>query len=45
MLRLVSDTDLGPFLKRTIELGQYVGMRRDGRLIASAAVRQAPSCA
>jgi predicted GNAT family acetyltransferase len=34
MLELVRETDPGPFLTRTIELGRYVGIRRGGRLIA-----------
>lgn len=39
MLNLVSDTEPGPFLARTIELGHYVGVRRDGALIAMAGER------
>ncbi len=39
MLALVRLTDPGPFLKRTIELGRYVGFRRDGALIAMAGER------
>jgi GNAT superfamily N-acetyltransferase len=39
MLRLVSDTEPGPFLQRTIELGHYLGVRREGRLIAMAGER------
>jgi hypothetical protein len=39
MLELVGMTDPGPFLKRTIELGKYVGIRRDGALVAMAGER------
>ncbi|HEX4108035.1 MAG TPA: GNAT family N-acetyltransferase [Solirubrobacteraceae bacterium] len=39
MLALVGETDPGPFLKRTIELGRYVGIRREGRLVAMAGER------
>jgi predicted GNAT family acetyltransferase len=39
MLELVRLTDPGPFLKRTIELGRYVGIRRDGELVAMAGER------
>jgi GNAT superfamily N-acetyltransferase len=39
MLELVRETDPGPFLNRTIELGSYLGIRRDGRLIAMAGER------
>jgi predicted GNAT family acetyltransferase len=34
MLELVRRTDPGPFLDRTIELGDYLGIRRDGQLVA-----------
>ncbi len=34
MLELVAQTEPGPFLMRTIELGDYLGIRRDGALIA-----------
>ena len=34
MLELVAQTEPGPFLTRTIELGDYLGIRRDGALIA-----------
>jgi predicted GNAT family acetyltransferase len=34
MLELVALTEPGPFLPRTIELGEYVGIRRDGALVA-----------
>jgi len=39
MLELVTETEPGPFLTRTIELGDYVGVRDDGRLIAMAGER------
>ncbi len=39
MLALVRETEPGPFLKRTIELGHYIGLRRGGVLIAMAGER------
>jgi ribosomal protein S18 acetylase RimI-like enzyme len=39
MLSLVALTDPGPFRVRTIELGTYLGLRRDGVLIAMAGER------
>lgn len=39
MLALVALTQPGPFLPRTIELGKYVGIRRDGALVAMAGER------
>jgi ribosomal protein S18 acetylase RimI-like enzyme len=39
MLELVAQTEPGPFLARTIELGDYLGVRRDGALIAMAGER------
>jgi ribosomal protein S18 acetylase RimI-like enzyme len=39
MLELVAQTEPGPFLTRTIELGDYLGIRRDGALIAMAGER------
>jgi ribosomal protein S18 acetylase RimI-like enzyme len=39
MLELVAQTEPGPFLKRTIELGDYLGIRRDGVLVAMAGER------
>jgi predicted GNAT family acetyltransferase len=42
MLDLVARTEPGPFRKRTIELGTYLGIRRDGRLIAMAGERLHP---
>ncbi|MFJ8606263.1 GNAT family N-acetyltransferase [Streptomyces sp. NPDC093675] len=42
MLDLVERTRPGPFLPRTIELGTYLGIRRDGALIAMAGERLHP---
>jgi len=42
MLDLVARTKPGPFLPRTIELGHYLGIRRDGRLVAMAGERVQP---
>jgi ribosomal protein S18 acetylase RimI-like enzyme len=39
MLKLVAQTEPGPFLPRTIELGDYLGIRSDGELIAMAGER------
>jgi len=39
MLELVARTEPGPFLARTIELGDYLGMRCDGALVAMAGER------
>jgi ribosomal protein S18 acetylase RimI-like enzyme len=39
MLALVALTDPGPFRSRTIELGTYLGIRREGELIAMAGTR------
>jgi predicted GNAT family acetyltransferase len=39
ILDLVERTKPGPFAKRTIEMGHYLGIRRDGRLIAMAGER------
>jgi GNAT superfamily N-acetyltransferase len=39
ILDLVERTQPGPFRKRTIELGTYLGIRRGGRLIAMAGER------
>lgn len=39
MLELVAQTEPGPFLTRTIELGDYVGIRHDGALVAMAGER------
>ncbi|MEV6864778.1 GNAT family N-acetyltransferase [Streptosporangium subroseum] len=42
MLDLVGRTKPGPFLPRTIELGVYLGIRRDGVLVAMAGERLHP---
>jgi predicted GNAT family acetyltransferase len=42
MLELVARTEPGPFLTRTIELGDYLGVRRDGALAAMAGERFRP---
>lgn len=42
MVTLVADTDPGPFLARTIELGSYLGVRHDGVLVAMAGERLRP---
>jgi ribosomal protein S18 acetylase RimI-like enzyme len=39
MLELVAETEPGPFLPRTIELGDYLGIRHDGVLVAMAGER------
>jgi len=39
MLALTERTEPGPFLARTLELGRYVGLRREGRLVAMAGER------
>jgi len=39
MLELVAVTEPGPFLARTVELGKYIGIRRDGALVAMAGER------
>lgn len=39
MLELVARTEPGPFLSRTVELGRYLGVRRDGALAAMAGER------
>lgn len=43
MLALVERNRPGPFLPRTHELGRYVGIRREGRLIAMAGERLHPN--
>jgi predicted GNAT family acetyltransferase len=43
MLELTARTQPGPFLPRTIELGTYLGIRRDGRLVAMAGERLHPA--
>jgi ribosomal protein S18 acetylase RimI-like enzyme len=42
MLALAERTKPGPFLPRTVELGTYLGIRRDGRLVAMAGERLHP---
>ena len=42
MLALVAATDPGPFFDRTIELGRYLGVVDDGRLVAMAGERIHP---
>jgi ribosomal protein S18 acetylase RimI-like enzyme len=42
MLALVERTRPGPFFERTIELGTYLGARRDGVLVAMAGERMHP---
>jgi ribosomal protein S18 acetylase RimI-like enzyme len=42
MLDLVARTRPGPFLPRTIALGTYLGIRRDGVLVAMAGERMRP---
>ncbi|MFT7649713.1 MAG: putative GNAT family acetyltransferase [Candidatus Poriferisodalaceae bacterium] len=36
MVAITDLTEPGPFLRRTIEIGGYVGLRRDGQLVAMA---------
>jgi ribosomal protein S18 acetylase RimI-like enzyme len=43
MLALVERNRPGPFAPRTHELGRYVGIRRDGRLVAMAGERLQPA--
>lgn len=43
MLALVERNRPGPFLPRTHELGRYVGIRREGRLVAMAGERLQPA--
>jgi len=42
MLALVAETQPGPFLARTVEFGGYLGIRREGRLVAMAGERLRP---
>ena len=42
MIALVEATKPGPFLPRTVEMGRYVGVRREGRLVAMAGERLQP---
>ncbi|MFD5414977.1 GNAT family N-acetyltransferase [Streptomyces nojiriensis] len=41
-LELIRLTEPGPFLPRTVELGTYLGIRRQGRLVAMAGERLRP---
>jgi ribosomal protein S18 acetylase RimI-like enzyme len=43
MLELTARTKPGPFLPRTSELGTYLGIRREGRLVAMAGERLHPA--
>ena len=43
MLELTARTKPGPFLPRTVELGTYLGIRHDGRLVAMAGERLHPA--
>ncbi|RFU82208.1 GNAT family N-acetyltransferase [Streptomyces triticagri] len=43
MLDLVAATRPGPFFARTVELGRYLGIRRDGALVAMAGERMRPT--
>ncbi|MCX4802818.1 GNAT family N-acetyltransferase [Streptomyces sp. NPDC058682] len=43
MLELVALTKPGPLLDRTVELGTYLGIRHDGRLVAMAGERMRPA--
>ncbi|GAA2602086.1 GNAT family N-acetyltransferase [Dactylosporangium fulvum] len=42
ILDLVARTQPGPFLRRTVELGTYLGIRHEGRLVAMAGERLRP---
>ncbi|WP_327292620.1 GNAT family N-acetyltransferase [Streptomyces sp. NBC_01198] len=42
MLELVGRAKPGPFLARTVEMGAYYGIRREGRLVAMAGERLRP---
>ena len=42
MIDLVVRTEPGPFLPRTVELGDYLGIRRGGALVAMAGERMRP---
>ncbi|MFB6583056.1 GNAT family N-acetyltransferase [Streptomyces sp. NPDC056402] len=43
MLELVALTKPGPLLDRTVELGTYLGIRQEGRLVAMAGERMRPA--
>jgi ribosomal protein S18 acetylase RimI-like enzyme len=42
ILDLIARTQPGPFLRRTVELGTYLGIRHDGALVAMAGERLRP---
>jgi ribosomal protein S18 acetylase RimI-like enzyme len=42
ILDLIARTEPGPFLARTVELGSYLGIRREGALVAMAGERLHP---
>jgi predicted GNAT family acetyltransferase len=42
MLALVREAQPGPFLPRTVEFGGYLGVRRQGKLVAMAGRRMRP---
>jgi predicted GNAT family acetyltransferase len=42
ILDLVARTEPGPYLPRTVEMGTYLGIRHDGRLVALAGERLHP---
>jgi predicted GNAT family acetyltransferase len=42
MLALIDVTHPGPFAARTIELGHYIGIRKEGKLVAMAGERMYP---
>ena len=42
MLELVERARPGPYLRRTVEMGRYLGIRRDGRLVAMGGERLHP---
>nr|WP_269328948.1 GNAT family N-acetyltransferase [Kineosporia babensis] len=42
MLDLVARSEPGPFERRTVELGNYFGLRREGKLVAMAGERLNP---
>jgi predicted GNAT family acetyltransferase len=42
MLALIERTRPGPFARRTIELGEYLGVRHEGALVAMAGERMHP---
>jgi ribosomal protein S18 acetylase RimI-like enzyme len=42
MFELATETEPGPFLLRTPELGRFIGVRREGRLVAMAGQRFRP---